>query len=289
MNSILGILVVLGSIIGGYLMEHGQLLVLYQPAELVVIGGSSLGTVFIANSFSTVIQLLKGLTGVFTPSKYDRKFYLEQLKMLADVFNFARKNGIVKLEADVEDPSKSQLFSKYPKFFKDPYAVQFFCDTLRMSITGGVTSHDLDEMMETDMEIHHSEQGAPVQALTSVADALPGLGIVAAVLGIIVTMGALGGPPEEIGHKVAAALVGTFLGVLLCYGFIGPMAARLTAKNEEHGQYLHFLRIAVIAFVKGSAPILALEFARRSIPFHVRPSFTEMEQASKGQAAAAAA
>jgi chemotaxis protein MotA len=289
MNVILGIVIVIGCIIGGYLMEHGHLLVLYQPAELVIIGGAALGTVFIANSFSNAIALFKGVLGVFAGSKYTRKFYIEQLRMLADVFNYARKNGIVKLEADVEDPSKSQLFSKYPGFVKDHFAVHFFCDTLRMSITGGVNSHDLEQMMEMDMEVHHAETAAPVHALTTVSDALPGLGIVAAVLGIVVTMGALGGPPEEIGHKVAAALVGTFLGVLLCYGFLGPMAARMTAKNEEHTHYLHFLRVGLMSFVKGSAPILALEFARRTIPFHVRPSFSEMEAASKFQSGGAEA
>jgi chemotaxis protein MotA len=288
MNTVVGILIVIGSIIGGYLMEHGHLTVLFQPAELVVIGGAALGTVFIANSFSTVMRLFKSIASVFTPSRYTRKFYLEQMRMMADVFNYSRKNGLVKLESDVEDPKKSQLLSKYPQFLKDPYSVQFFCDTLRMCITGGVSMHDLDHMMETDMEVHHAEKAVPVQAMTTVADALPGLGIVAAVLGIIITMGALGGPPEEVGHKVAAALVGTFLGVLMCYGFVGPMAAQLTAKNEEHLQYLQFLRMGLISFVKGAPPILALEFARRTVPFELRPSFTEMEQACKGQSGGAA-
>jgi chemotaxis protein MotA len=167
--------------------------------------------------------------------------------------------------------------------------VHFVCDTLRMAISGGVPAFDLDTMMEMDMEVHHHEATQPITALSTVADALPGLGIVAAVLGVVVTMGALGGPPEEIGHKVAAALVGTFLGILLCYGFFGPLASNLTKMNEAEGDYLRCLRAGVIAFVKGSAPVLAVEFARRSIPGDLRPTFKELETACRGGAAAAAA
>ncbi len=279
---IIGILVVIGAIIGGYLMEHGKLLVLMQPAELVIIGGSALGTVLIANPLAIVIKMAKQTIAVFTPSRYSKTFYLENLKMLSDVFMYARKNGLVKLEPDVEEPDKSPLFGKFPKFLKDHHAVQFFCDTLRMAISGGVQPFDLDQMMELDMDVHHHEASAPITALNTMADALPGLGIVAAVLGVVITMGSLGGPPEEIGHKVAAALVGTFLGILLCYGFFGPLAANMSKQNEAESQYYYFLRVGLIAFIKGSAPILAVEFARRSIPHDMRPSFQDMEKACKG-------
>ena len=178
---------------------------------------------------------------------------------------------MVKLEEDIEDPEKSQVFKKYPKFLANHHAVHFVCDTLRMAISGGVPAFDLDQMMEMDMEVHHCEVSQPVSALTTVADALPGLGIVAAVLGVVITMGALGGPPEEIGHKVAAALVGTFLGILLCYGFLGPLASNLSKMNDAEADYLRCLRQGVIAFVKGSAPVLAVEFARRSIPGGAAP------------------
>jgi chemotaxis protein MotA len=282
MFSILGIIIVIGAIIGGYLMEHGKLLVLMQPAELVIIGGASLGTVLIANPIGTVIKMAKGAIAVFLPSRFSKPFYLENLKMLNDVFAYARKNGLVKLEGDVEAPSKSAVFSKYPKFLKDHHAVDFFCDTLRMALSGGIGAFDLDQMMELDMEVHHHEASAPVSALNSMADALPGLGIVAAVLGVVITMGALGGPPEEIGHKVAAALVGTFLGILLCYGFFGPIAANMAKQNEAESQYYYFLRVALIAFIKGSAPVMAMEFARRAIPSDIRPSFQEMEKNCKG-------
>jgi chemotaxis protein MotA len=282
---IIGILVVLGGVVGGYLMEHGELAVLWQPAELVIIGGAALGTMLIANPLSVVIGLFKGILGSLKPSPYNQKFYLEVLKMLNELFQHARKNGLVKLEADIEDPEKSAIFQKCAPFVKNHHALHFVCDTLRMAISGGVGTFELDQMMEMDVEGHHHEAMEPVHALQTVADALPGLGIVAAVLGIVITMGALGGPPEEIGHKVGAALVGTFLGILMCYGFLGPLAAFMTKSNQAEMEFYQVLRMAVINFVKGAAPILAVEFARRMIPAHVRPSFKEMEKACKGGAA----
>jgi len=289
MFAIIGILVVVGAVIGGYLMEHGQLGVLMQPAELVIIGGAALGTLLVANPLPILMKIIHGLIGVLKGSPYTKAYYLETLKMLSDLFMLARKNGMVKLEEDVESPEKSAVFTKYPKFLGHHHAVHFVCDTLRMAISGGVQPFDLDQMMEMDMEILHHEATVPVSALTTVADALPGLGIVAAVLGVVITMGALGGPPEAIGHKVAAALVGTFLGILLCYGFLGPLASNLTKMNDAENEYLQCLRQGVIAFVKGAAPSLAVEFARRSIPGELRPSFKDTEAACKGGGAAAAA
>lgn len=286
MFAIIGIVVVFASIIGGYLMEKGNLLVLLQPAELVIIGGAAVGTVLIGNPLSTVIRLLKGLAGVLKGSRYTKAFYLEQLKMLNEVFTYARKHGMQKLEADIEEPEKSQLFAKFPTFLKDHHALYFFCDTMRMSIAGSVGPFEMDQLMETDLEVHHQEAAEPVSALSTVADSLPGLGIVAAVLGVVVTMGALGGPPEEIGHKVAAALVGTFLGILLCYGLFGPLAANMTKLNEAEHQYYNILRVAMLASFRGAAPILCVEFARRAIPSLVRPTFQEMEKTCKGGGAA---
>ena len=160
----------------------------------------------------------------------------------------------------------------------------FVCDTLRMAITGGVEPFDMDQMMELDMEVHHHEASLPIGALSTMADALPGLGIVAAVLGVVITMGALGGPPEEIGNKVAAALVGTFLGILLCYGVAGPLASNMAKTADDHNSYLHVLRVLMLSFLKGSAPMIAIEMGRRAIPAHVRPSFDEMEKSCKNQA-----
>ncbi len=286
MFALIGIVIVIGAVIGGYLMEHGNLMVLVQPAELVIIGGAALGTLFVANPMSTIKGVFTGLIGVMKGSPYSKASYLETLKMLNELFMQARKQGMARLEEDVENPSKSQILSKYPKFLKNHHAVHFICDTLRMAISGGVPAFDLDQMMELDMEVHHHHAQEPITALSTVADALPGLGIVAAVLGVVITMGSLGGPPEEIGHKVAAALVGTFLGILLCYGFLGPLAANMTKINDCDGDYLRCLRMGVIAFVKGSAPILAVEFARRSVPGDLRPSFKEMETACRGGGAA---
>lgn len=289
MFALIGIVVVVGAIMGGYLMEHGNLRVLIQPAELVIIGGAAVGTVLIANPIAIVIEIAKGFGSILGGNKFGKNFYLENLKMLHDLFVSARKGGMVKLESDVEDPGKSTVFSKYPQFLKNHHAVHFVCDTLRMAITGGVGAFELDQMMELDMDIHHHESNKPVTALSTVADALPGLGIVAAVLGVVITMGALGGPPEEIGHKVAAALVGTFLGILMCYGFLGPLAANLSKIHEAEAEYFRCLRVGIISFVKGSPPILSVEFARRSVPGPVRPTFKELEAACRGGGAAASA
>ncbi len=281
-------LVVLGAVVGGYLMEHGKLLVLMQPAELVIIAGAAAGTLLIANPLSTLMAIVKGVLAVLKGSPHNKASYLETLKMLNELFMQARKQGMVKLEEDIEDPPKSAVFSKYPKFLANHHAVDFICDTIRMSISGGVPPFDLDQMMEMDMDVHHHAASVPVNALNTVADALPGLGIVAAVLGVVITMGALGGPPEEIGHKVAAALVGTFLGILLCYGFLGPLALNMAKMNDAELDYLRCLRSGVIGFVKGSAPVLAVEFARRSVPGENRPTFKEFEAACKAGAVAAA-
>jgi chemotaxis protein MotA len=288
-TAIAGILIVLGAIVGGYLMEHGKLLVLFQPAELVIIFGAAFGTVIVANPAPTLIRIVKGLIGILGGNPFSKAFYTESLKMVFELFNYARKNGTAKLEEDVDNPSKSQIFTKYPKFMKNHHALDFLCDTLRMAVSGGVEPHDIDTMMEVDLEVHHQESHEPVAALSTMADALPGLGIVAAVLGVVITMGSLGGGKEEIGHKVAAALVGTFLGILLCYGIFAPLAAAMGKRNDAESQYFGFLRMASLAFIKGLPPIMAVELARRSIPNGVRPSFKEMEAACKGGGAPAAA
>jgi len=275
---------VFGAILGGYLMEHGNIKVLIQPAELLIIFGSAIGTVVIANPLPTLKKIVAGLIGVLSGGQFNKAFYLENMKMLFELFNHARKAGTAKLEEDVDAPAKSPIFSKFPKFLKNHHATQFLCDTLRMAVSGGVDPMDIDQMMEVDLEVHHRESNEPIAALTTMADSLPGLGIVAAVLGIVITMGALGGPKEEIGHRVAAALVGTFLGILLCYGLFGPLASAMGKENDAEGHYFGFLRMAALGFIKGLAPILAVELARRSIPTGVRPTFQEMEAACRGGA-----
>jgi chemotaxis protein MotA len=288
MFAIIGIVIVFGSVVGGYLMEHGKIMVLIQPAELVVIGGAAIGTVLIANPLHILKQIVGGVVGVFGGSKFTKQRYLDSLKMMYELLNKARREGLMALEGDVEDPAKSPILSKYPAFLKDHHIRDYFCDTMRMAISG-VEAFDLDQLLDLDMEVHHHGAGIPIASLSSMADSLPGLGIVAAVLGVVITMGALGGPPEEIGHKVAAALVGTFLGILLCYGLVGPLASSMQKTSDEEGAYLHVLRVVMISFLKGTAPIMAVEFARRAIPGHVRPAFLEVEKHCKGGGDAAPA
>jgi chemotaxis protein MotA len=289
MFAIIGIVVVFGAIVGGYLMEHGNLRVLLQPAELVIIGGAAIGTVLVANPLHILKKIAGGIPGVFTGSKFTKQRYLESLKVMYDLLNNARKEGLVSLETDVEEPDKSPILSKSTTFTKDHHVRDFVCDTLRMAVTGGIEPFDMDQMMEIDMDVHHHNASQPVAALSTMADSLPGLGIVAAVLGVVITMGALGGPPEEIGHKVAAALVGTFLGILLCYGFVGPMASNLAKlSDDEHAFYL-VMRVLMLAFLKGISPIMAVEIGRRAIPGHVRPSFQELEKTCRGGGAAGSA
>jgi len=236
----------------------------------------------IANPLPVIIKIFKAILGVLSSNKYNKDRYLKTLRMLNELFKKGRKGGVSALESDIEEPENSELFKAYPEVLKDHHVVDFICDTVRTGMSGTVSHYDLDQMIELDLEVHHKEVNVPVNALTTVADALPGLGIVAAVLGVVITMGSLGGPPEEIGKKVAAALVGTFLGILLCYGFLSPLAASITKQNDAESQYYHCLRTGLIAFFRGSAPILAVEFSRRSIPAEVRPSFKEMEESFKG-------
>ncbi len=276
MFGIVGILVVFGAVVGGYLMEHGNLKVLLQPAELLIIGGAGAGTVLIANPVTVLKSIASGMLAVFTGSKFNKPAYVKILTQLNAVMQKARKGGLTAIESDVEKPEASELFKGWDHHMRD-----FVCDTLRVAMAGGPTPHDLDQLMELDMEVHHLEAQKPVSALTTVADALPGLGIVAAVLGVVITMGALGGPPEEIGHKVAAALVGTFLGILLCYGLLGPIAGKMGQIADEEGHFYHTVRVAVISFLKGMSPLVALEFARRVAPQHARPSFAELEGACR--------
>jgi len=281
MFAVIGIVVVFGAVIAGYLMEHGNMKVLLQPAELVIIGGAAIGTVLIGNPLHILKQMAAGTVGVFGGSKFSKKAYLESLKTIYDLLNKARREGLVSLEADVEDAAKSPILSKNPLFLKNHHIRDFFCDTLRMAVSG-MEPFDLDQLLELDMEVHHHQATQPIAALSTMADSLPGLGIVAAVLGVVITMGALGGPPEEIGHKVAAALVGTFLGILLCYGLVSPLAANMSKAVDDEGAYLQMLRVFIFSFLKGTAPIMAAEVARRAIPGHVRPSFQEVEKACRG-------
>lgn len=275
---IIGSIVVLGSVIGGFTMHGGQLLALWQLSEVIIIGGAALGSMLIATPLPVIKSMISQILGILG-SGMTKKDFLDLLVMMYEIFNVARKDGLVGLEGHIERPKESEIFKRYPKFLKNHHAVDFFADTMRVIISGSVQPHDLEEMMEKDMEVMHEEELKPSQALSSVSDSLPGLGIVAAVLGVVITMGAIGGPPEEIGHKVAAALVGTFLGILMSYGFIGPLAASLVHRTADTHQYLGCMKQALLSFHKGVAGVIAVEFARRSLYAEVRPGFTELEKA----------
>jgi chemotaxis protein MotA len=283
MFAIVGIVLVFSAVIGGFLMEKGHLAVLLQPAELLIIAGAAMGTLLVANPPHILKGIASGLVGIMKGSRFGRQRYLDTLKMMYQFLNKVRKEGLLAVEGDVEKPEESTIFKTYPQFLSDHEAVNFLCDSLRTAITGGVEPFDMDQMMELDMEVHHHAAMQPIDALSTVADALPGLGIVAAVLGVVITMGALGGPPEQIGEKVAAALVGTFLGILLCYGVVGPLSSNMRKAADEQNVYLHVLRVLLLSFLKGAAPMIAIEMGRRAIPAHVRPSFDEMEKSCKNK------
>lgn len=283
MFAIIGIFLVFGAVLCGFLMERGHLVVLMQPAELLIIAGAATGSLVVANPVYILKQILAALQGVLKGSSFGKERYLNTLKMMFQFLNKVRKEGLLSVEMDVEKPEESAIFKNYPQFLKDHHARDFVCDTLRMAITGGVEPFDMDQMMELDMEVHHHAAMQPVNALSTVADSLPGFGIVAAVLGVVITMGALGGPPSQIGEKVAAALVGTFLGILLCYGVAGPLSSNMSKSADEHNEYLHVLRVLLLSFLKGAAPMIAIEMGRRAIPARVRPSFDEMEKSCKNR------
>ena len=275
---IIGAIIVVGGVLGGYVLEGGHILALYQPLEVMIIGGAALGSLIIATPLNVIKGMIKQLTGVFG-SGYGKKDYQDLLVMMFEIFNIARKDGLIGLENHVEHPEDSEIFKRYPKFLKNHHAVHFFADTMRVIISGAVQPHDLEDLMENDIEAMKEEELHPSHSLNTMADSLPGLGIVAAVLGIVITMGVIDGPPEEIGHKVGAALVGTFLGILACYGFVGPLAANMKHRVLIDLQYINCMKHALLSFNKGVAGVIAVEFARRTLFEDVRPGFTELENA----------
>jgi len=274
---IFGILMVFAAVLGGFLLERGNPWVLLQPAELLIVGGAAAGILLVSNPSAVIRKIGTGVRSVFRRPVYTREFYLLHLRMLYELFSFAQRAGVMALEPDVEEPDRSPIFTRYPGFLRDRNLRNFVCDSLRMLVIGVTAPPELDQLMHLDIDVQRRGRHEPVGALSTIADALPGLGIVAAVLGVVVTMETIGGAPELIGQKVAAALVGTFLGILLCYGVVGPVASRLDHHSEAQTQSFEVIRTALLSFSKGASPILAVEFARRSVPLEERPSFTDLE------------
>jgi chemotaxis protein MotA len=276
---IIGAIIVLASVIGGYLMEHGNLSVLFQPSELIIIGGASIGALIIASPLTVIKNIIKSIIKALTAKGYGKADYMDSLIMLSEIFSKIRKEGLVSIEADVDSPEESKIFSGHPKFLKNHHAVNLVTDTLRTVMTTSISSYELESMLDNELDAHHEEGSAPAKSLNNVADALPGLGIVAAVLGVVLTMGKMKEPPEVLGESIGAALVGTFLGVLLCYGFVGPLSRNLEQMVNDDKEYLSVLKVGLVSFIGGAAPQIAVEFARRAIPGHAKPSFIEVEDA----------
>ena len=275
---IIGIIIVITAVIGGYLLEHGNLSVLFQPVEILIIGGAAVGGFLISNPLKIIKATLGSLTGIFTNKSLSKADYIDALMLLNGVFYKIRQQGLVSIESDVDEPEKSALFNKYPAILKNHRAINLITDTLRTVMTTTIATHELEALIDTELEAYHEEIQQPSKAVNFVADALPGLGIVAAVLGIVLTMGKMKEPPDVLGQSIGAALVGTFLGVLLCYGFVGPMGRNLEHATDEKMQYMNILKVALISFLGGSAPKVAVEFGRRVIPVNVQPSFVELEE-----------
>jgi chemotaxis protein MotA len=284
MYPLIGIAAVFAAVLGGFLLEQGNLYVLFQPAELLIVGGAAAGIVMVANPPIVMCRMWQGAQATFRPPPRTPAVFLRHIRMLYEVFCFVQRAGATELESDVEEPAKSRIFANHPDFLRDHATRDFVCDSLRMLVLGVTSPHELDQLMDLDIEVQRRGRHEPVSALHSMADALPGLGIVAAVLGVVITMQAIGGAPETVGQKVAAALVGTFLGILLCYGVVGPLASRLEKLGETEIQFLQVLRIAIGSFARGASPILAVEYARRSIPIELRPSFIDMETTIRREA-----
>jgi chemotaxis protein MotA len=288
---IVGVLVVIGSVVGGYLMAGGHMLVLLQPSEFVIIGGAALGSVLISTPPRVVAKMLKQSVGVIG-SGLTKADFGDLLALMYQLFRVVQQTGVMALEPHFDTPNNSAILSKYPKFLARHHSLAFLADSIKVIIVGGMAAHDLEALMDEDLHVHHEDEKSPAAALTKVADALPGLGIVAAVLGIVITMEAIDGPPAEIGHHVGAALVGTFLGILMSYGFAQPLAGSLEQRVTDDGRYEQCIKAGVIAMFKGLPPAIAVEFARRVLPHDVRPSFEETEKlcrASRTEATAAAA
>jgi len=280
---IIGWVVVLGSVLGGFLFAGGHVAALMQPAELVIIGGAALGAFLVANNSKVIRAVFKALPVLFTGSKYTRALYMDLLSMLYEVLAKVRKEGLMSIESDVETPDQSPIFSKYPNILGDHHVMEFITDYLRMMVGGNLNAFEIENLIDNEIETHHHEGEVPIHALTKIADALPAFGIVAAVMGVVHTMESVGIPPAELGKLIGAALVGTFLGILLSYGFIGPLASALEHKLNESTKVFQCIKVTLLASMNGYAPQVAVEFGRKVLYSTERPTFLELEEEVKSR------
>lgn len=280
MRLIVGIVIIFGCVLGSYIAMGGHLEVLFQPFEAIIILGAAMGAFIIGNT-GPVLKQAAGIFGILLRGpRYNKAAYVELLGLQFSIFKLIQSKGVLALEPHVENPESSSIFTKFPVFMKDHHAVDFMCDYLRMITLGTRVVHELEALMDEELETHHQEQERLVNAIQGLADGTPALGIVAAVLGVIHTMGAISEPPEVLGHMIGGALVGTFLGVLIAYGLFAPFAQSLRNIFEEESKYFLSMKIGLLAHMSGYAPTIAIEFARKSLMSDVRPTFAEIEEAT---------
>ncbi|MEZ5661364.1 MAG: flagellar motor stator protein MotA [Burkholderiaceae bacterium] len=277
---IIGYVVVFLAVFGGYFLAGGKFGVIIKaaPIELFIIGGSALGAFFVSNNGKTIKSVFKTLPTLLKGSKYTKARYMELLGLLYEILQKARKEGLMAIEGDVESPHESALFGQFPNIQHDHHLVEFITDYLRLMVSGNLNSHEIEALMDSEIETHHQEAHAPQAAIQGVGDGLPAFGIVAAVLGVVKTMAAVGQPPAVLGMMIAGALVGTFLGILMAYGFVSPLAALLAQKNEEASKEFECVKITLLASMQGYAPQIAIEFGRKILFSTERPSFSELEE-----------
>jgi len=290
MIQLIGSVVVLGCVVGGFVLEGGHILALWHPTEVLIIVGSALGAFITSNPPKVTRAAFRGALDLPKGPRYKREDYVALLKLVYDILMKIRKEGVMAIEGDLEKPEASPIFKKYPVVLADHHMTTFITDCLRLIVGGNLDPHELESLLEYELETHHKEAHEPAHAVQKVADALPGFGIVAAVLGIVNTMSALeGADTATIGHKVGAALVGTFLGILVSYGFVGPIASAMEHKASEEGKAFEVVKMALVASVRGYAPPVAIEFARKLLYSEVRPTFNDLEAQLKGKPPAKAA
>lgn len=277
MKTIIGFVIGVVCIFGGFVLAGGTLGALYQPFEFMIIAGGAAGGFIIANPGTVIRDVLKALPTLLKGPRYKKQDYMDLLSLMYALFTKARKEGLMSLEGDVDEPEQSELFKNYPKVMADHHALDFITDYLRLMVGGSMNPFELENLMDLELETHHQQAHQPGHAVGIAAESLPGFGIVAAVMGVVITMGHMGEAPEVLGHHIAAALVGTFLGVLLCYGFVGPMGQALEHRAKEGSKYLECIKTCILATLNGYTPQIAVEFGRKALPPEVRPGFLELE------------
>jgi chemotaxis protein MotA len=275
---IIGYVVVCFSVFGGFAMAGGHLAALFQPIELLMIGGAAAGAFLVGNTGKVIKATLKNLPKIMKGSKYNKETYMELMALLYELLNKVRKEGLMSIEGDVEEPAESALFVKYPKVIADHHVIEFMTDYLRIMVSGNLNAMEIENLMDVEIDTHHHEEMVPSHVIAKLGDGMPAFGIVAAVMGVVHTMESVGLPPAELGILIAHALVGTFLGILLAYGFVGPLATQLEQKAEEGTRILNVIKVTLLANLNGYAPAMAVEFGRKVLDSTERPGFAELEE-----------